>query len=54
MSKQWFMDTSGMDEKQKAYVHLCRDQLLVPSIVGDETNNGGFTGGFMGGMGPMG
>lgn len=27
--KFMFMDTSGMDEKQKAYVELCRDQVLA-------------------------
>lgn len=46
--KLMFMDTSGFNEKQKAYIEICRDQVLTMKSMG---MMGGFMGGGMGAMG---
>jgi hypothetical protein len=61
--KLMFMDTSGMSEKQKRYVELCRDELLkkkelaLDSMRGSMGSFGAMMGGYMppyGGGGFMG
>ena len=51
--KFMFMDTSGLGDKAKAYVELCRDQVLAVRSIGGFMM-GGFMGGMRGAMGAMG